>query len=85
MRDRHIHIGMYILEALLFLACIVGMVFFFLHRQCPLDILFLVLWGVALLVLVPLLIRGERRLHREEELSAFLNSDEYEERVKWKN
>ena len=85
MRDRHIHIGVYILEALAFLACVAGIIFFTLHRQCPLDILFLILWGVVLLVLVPLLIRGERRLHREAEPSAFLNSDEYEENAKWKN
>lgn len=76
MRTRRGHMGMHLVEALLFLVCIAGIIGFFCIRRCILDIPFLILWGVVLLVFGLLLIRGERRLHREEELTDYLSADD---------
>lgn len=75
MRGGRGRVGVYLVEALLCLVCIAGSIGIFLNRGCPFDVPLLVLWGVVLLILAVLLVRGERRLRRAEEPADGLSAD----------
>lgn len=69
MKNRHRHIGIYLAESLLLLICIIGIIAFSRFSSSLFDILFLLSWGAVLLILTPLLIRGELKLRHAEALS----------------
>lgn len=69
MKNRREGIGIYLLETMLFLASMAGILMFYFDHECPLELPFRILWGAALLILVPLLICGEWRLHRKKKRS----------------
>lgn len=56
---RKVHLA-WVVEALGVLVCIGLGIFFFLHRQCQLDLALILVWGLLLLLLLPLLISTER-------------------------
>ena len=63
---RNVHLA-WAVEALGLLACIGLGIFFLLRRQCQLDLVLILVWGMLLLLMLPLLISTERNAAAREE------------------